>query len=88
MDNDTLTCYGPGSVDSLDRNFGIQAAGAVTCIVFKFIEFGDIVTKAFNKIRAKFPAACVSTSAFQILTLVNGIGILNLSSAHMVYSCV
>ncbi|XP_067940574.1 leucine-rich repeat-containing protein 49-like [Watersipora subatra] len=57
LDGDTLTCYGPGSVDSLDRNWGITAAGAVNTIVFKFIEFGDVVAKAFTKIRSKFPAA-------------------------------
>lgn len=60
LDGDTLTCYGPGSVESLDKNWGIQAAGAVTNIVFKFIECGDIVSKAFNKIRSKFPSANVS----------------------------
>lgn len=60
LDNDTLTCYGPGSVDSLDRNWGVQAAGAVTVIVFRFIEFGDIVSKAFTKIRSKFPSVTVS----------------------------
>lgn len=60
LDNDTLSCYGPGSVDSLDRNWGVQAAGAVTTIVFNFIEFGDVVNKAFSKIRTKFPAAHVS----------------------------
>jgi leucine-rich repeat-containing protein 49 len=51
-------------VDSLDRNWGIQAAGAVTNIMFKFIEFGDVVAKAFNKIRSKFPSAHVSYTAF------------------------
>lgn len=67
LDGDTLTCYGPGSVDSLDRNWGIQAAGAVTTIIFKFIEFGDVVSKAFNKIRSKFPAAHVSGQSIDII---------------------
>ena len=69
LDGDTLTCYGPGSVDSLDRNWGINAAGAVTTIVFKFIEFGDVVSKAFIKIRSKFPSAHVSKKSLESVML-------------------
>ena len=49
-----MNLYGSGSLDALDRNWGIQAAGAVITISFKFIEF-DEIAKHLHKIRARFP---------------------------------
>ena len=50
--------YGPPSLEALDRNWGMQAAGAVTVIVFKFIDFDEIY-KHLPKIRTRFPATQV-----------------------------
>ena len=58
LEGDTLHLYGSGSLDALDRNWGIQAAGAVTVISFKFIDF-DEITKYLHKIRARFPSVQV-----------------------------
>ncbi|KAL4228191.1 Leucine-rich repeat-containing protein 49 [Mactra antiquata] len=55
LEGDTLTLYGSQSVEALDRNWGMQAAGAVTVIIFKFIDF-DEVCKHLHKIRTRFPA--------------------------------
>ncbi|XP_033107999.1 leucine-rich repeat-containing protein 49-like isoform X2 [Anneissia japonica] len=54
LDGDTLHLYGPGSLDSLEKNWGIQAAGAVTNVSFMFIEF-DKVVKHLHKLRVRFP---------------------------------
>ncbi|XP_063434341.1 leucine-rich repeat-containing protein 49-like isoform X7 [Mytilus trossulus] len=54
LEGDTLTLYGTQSLEALDRNWGIQAAGAVTHIIFKFIDFEDIA-KQLYKVRTKFP---------------------------------
>ena len=58
LEGDTLTLYGNQSMEALDRNWGIQAAGAVTQIVFKFIDF-DEVCRHLHKIRTRFPATQV-----------------------------
>ncbi|XP_045156719.2 leucine-rich repeat-containing protein 49-like isoform X2 [Mercenaria mercenaria] len=55
LEGDTLTLYGPPSLEALDRNWGMQAAGAVTVIIFKFIDFEEI-SKHLQKIRTRFPA--------------------------------
>ncbi|XP_060602080.1 leucine-rich repeat-containing protein 49-like isoform X2 [Ruditapes philippinarum] len=55
LEGDTLTLYGPPSLEALDRNWGMQAAGAVTVIIFKFIDF-DEICKHLQKIRTRFPA--------------------------------
>ncbi|CAH1797225.1 unnamed protein product [Owenia fusiformis] len=55
LEGDTLNLYGTGSLEALDRNWGIQAAGAVTSVIFKFIDFDEIV-KHLHKIRARFPS--------------------------------
>ncbi|XP_071168448.1 leucine-rich repeat-containing protein 49-like isoform X12 [Mytilus edulis] len=54
LEGDTLTLYGTQSLEALDRNWGMQAAGAVTHIIFKFIDFEDIA-KQLYKVRTKFP---------------------------------
>jgi leucine-rich repeat-containing protein 49 len=58
LEGDTLTLYGPPSLEALDRNWGMQAAGAVTVIIFKFIDF-DEICKHLQKIRTRFPATQV-----------------------------
>lgn len=59
LEGDSLTMYGPQSLEALDRNWGVQAAGAVTHVLFKFIDFVDIA-KHLHKIRTRFPGVQVS----------------------------
>ncbi|XP_077989183.1 leucine-rich repeat-containing protein 49-like [Glandiceps talaboti] len=61
LEGDTLHLYGPGSLEALDKNWGIQAASAVTAVSFKFIDFNQIA-KHLHKIRSRFPN--VSTIMF------------------------
>ncbi|XP_041367992.1 leucine-rich repeat-containing protein 49-like isoform X2 [Gigantopelta aegis] len=55
LDGDTLSLYGPPSLSALDKNWGIQAAGAITVINFKFIDFDNIV-KQLPKLRTRYPS--------------------------------
>ncbi|RUS69701.1 hypothetical protein EGW08_022537 [Elysia chlorotica] len=55
IEGDTLYLYGPQSLDAFDRNWGVQVAGAVSTIVFKFIDF-DAIVRQLAKIRVRFPA--------------------------------
>ncbi|GFO31885.1 leucine-rich repeat-containing protein 49-like protein [Plakobranchus ocellatus] len=55
IEGDTLSLYGPQSLDAFDRNWGVQVAGAVSTIVFKFIDF-DAIVRQLPKIRVRFPA--------------------------------
>lgn len=59
IEGETLNLYGSGSLDAFDKNWGIQAAGAVTTVCFQFIDFDDIV-KVLSKIRVRFPNVNVS----------------------------
>ncbi|KAM4826049.1 leucine-rich repeat-containing protein 49 isoform 4-T4 [Thomomys bottae] len=54
IDGDTLSLYGSGALESLDRNWSLQTVGAVTTISFTFIEFDEIV-QVLPKLKAKFP---------------------------------
>ncbi|XP_061172062.1 leucine-rich repeat-containing protein 49-like [Saccostrea echinata] len=54
LEGDSLTMYGPQSLEALDKNWGVQAAGTVTHVVFKFIDFVEIA-KHLHKIRTRFP---------------------------------
>ena len=58
LEGDTVTFYGAQSLEALDRNWGMQAAAAVTHIIFKFIDFEDIA-KHLYKVRTKFPGVQV-----------------------------
>ena len=60
LEGDTLHLYGPGSLESLDKSWGVQAAGSVTTVSFKFIDF-DNISKHLHKIRIRFPNVSVST---------------------------
>ncbi|CAG5118268.1 unnamed protein product, partial [Candidula unifasciata] len=55
IEGDTLSLYGSQSLEAFDRNWGIQAAGVVTVIIFKFIDF-DAIVRQLPKIRVRFPA--------------------------------
>ncbi|XP_036203551.1 leucine-rich repeat-containing protein 49 isoform X2 [Myotis myotis] len=54
VDGDTLSLYGSGALESLDRNWSIQTAGMVTTVSFTFIEFDEIV-QVLPKLKMKFP---------------------------------
>lgn len=67
LEGDKLSIYGPGALEALDKNWGIHAAGAVTTVVFKFIDF-DLISKHLHKIRTRFPSVHVS-EFFYLLTM-------------------
>ncbi|XP_019638560.1 PREDICTED: leucine-rich repeat-containing protein 49-like isoform X3 [Branchiostoma belcheri] len=54
LEGEVLHLYGAGALDSLDRNWGIQAAGSVTSVSFHFIDF-DYISRQLHKIRNRFP---------------------------------
>ncbi|XP_006172365.1 LOW QUALITY PROTEIN: leucine-rich repeat-containing protein 49 [Tupaia chinensis] len=54
VDGDTLSLYGSGALESLDRNWSAQTAGMVTTVSFTFIEFDEIV-QVLPKLKMKFP---------------------------------
>ncbi|XP_078591389.1 leucine-rich repeat-containing protein 49-like isoform X3 [Branchiostoma floridae x Branchiostoma japonicum] len=54
LEGEVLHLYGAGALDSLDRNWGIQAAGSVTAVSFHFIDF-DHISRQLHKIRNRFP---------------------------------
>ncbi|XP_076444066.1 leucine-rich repeat-containing protein 49-like isoform X2 [Babylonia areolata] len=56
LEEDTLSLYGPLALGAFDRNWGLQAAGAVTTVLFKFIDF-DEICKHLHKVRSRFPGA-------------------------------
>ncbi|XP_003784522.1 leucine-rich repeat-containing protein 49 isoform X2 [Otolemur garnettii] len=54
VDGDTLSLYGSGALESLDRNWSVQTVGMVTTVSFTFIEFDEIV-QVLPKLKIKFP---------------------------------
>ncbi|XP_027270652.1 leucine-rich repeat-containing protein 49 isoform X7 [Cricetulus griseus] len=54
IDGDTLSLYGSGALECLDRNWSIQTASMVTTVSFTFIEFDEIV-QVLPKLKMKFP---------------------------------
>ncbi|XP_054474352.1 leucine-rich repeat-containing protein 49 [Anoplopoma fimbria] len=54
LDGDTLRLFGPGALEALERGWGVQTAGAVTVITFRYISF-DAIVPALPRIRVKFP---------------------------------
>ncbi|XP_004687683.1 PREDICTED: leucine-rich repeat-containing protein 49 isoform X2 [Condylura cristata] len=54
VEGDTLSLYGSGALESLDRNWSVQTAGMVTTVSFIFIEFDEIV-QVLPKLKIKFP---------------------------------
>lgn len=56
IDGDCLQLFGPGALDSLDKNWGAQASSSVTTISVQFINFNDFCS-FIPKIRNRFPNA-------------------------------
>ncbi|KAM5340556.1 leucine-rich repeat-containing protein 49 isoform 4-T4 [Glossophaga mutica] len=54
VDGDTLSLYGSGALECLDRNWSVQTAGMVTTVSFTFMEFDEIV-QVLPKLKMKFP---------------------------------
>ncbi|KAL7405625.1 hypothetical protein ABVT39_004325 [Epinephelus coioides] len=54
LDGDTLRLFGPGALEALERGWGVQTAGAVTVITFRYINF-DAIVPTLPRIRVKFP---------------------------------
>uniref|UniRef100_A0A4W2ESH5 Leucine-rich repeat-containing protein 49 n=1 Tax=Bos indicus x Bos taurus TaxID=30522 RepID=A0A4W2ESH5_BOBOX len=59
VDGDTLSLYGSGALECLDRNWSVQTAGMVTTVSFTFIEFDEIV-QVLPKLKIKFPNSLVT----------------------------
>ncbi|NWU89922.1 LRC49 protein, partial [Upupa epops] len=54
VEGDTLSLYGAGALECLDRNWSVQTAGIIATISFMFIEFDEIV-QVLTKLKTKFP---------------------------------
>lgn len=54
LEGDTLHLYGAGSLEALDKNWGVQAAGSITTVSIKFVDF-SLVSRQLQKIRLRFP---------------------------------
>ncbi|KAI1889492.1 hypothetical protein AGOR_G00163440 [Albula goreensis] len=54
LDGDTLRLFGLGALEALERGWGVQTAGAVTVITFRYIPF-DAIVPLLPRIRVKFP---------------------------------
>ncbi|XP_061101674.1 leucine-rich repeat-containing protein 49-like isoform X1 [Conger conger] len=54
LDGDTLRLFGLGALEALERGWGVQTAGAVTVITFRYIPF-DAIVPTLPRIRVKFP---------------------------------
>ncbi|XP_037835708.1 leucine-rich repeat-containing protein 49 isoform X2 [Kryptolebias marmoratus] len=54
LDGDTLRLFGIGALEALERGWGVQTAGAVNVITFRYINF-DAIVPTLPRIRVKFP---------------------------------
>ncbi|XP_029495418.1 leucine-rich repeat-containing protein 49-like [Oncorhynchus nerka] len=54
LDGETLRLFGLGALEALERGWGVQTAGAVTVIAFRYIHF-DAIVPTLPRIRVKFP---------------------------------
>nr|XP_048279447.1 leucine-rich repeat-containing protein 49 isoform X3 [Myodes glareolus] len=54
VEGETLSLYGSGALECLDRNWSVQTASMVTTVSFTFIEFDEIV-QVLPKLKMKFP---------------------------------
>eukprot|EP00106_Octopus_bimaculoides_P015658 XP_014783100.1 PREDICTED: leucine-rich repeat-containing protein 49-like [Octopus bimaculoides] len=69
LDDNSLAMYGIGSLEALDRTYGIPTAGSVTTILFNFIDFDEIV-KHLPKLKSRFPGlVCLVLNACNIHSL-------------------
>ncbi|XP_076851190.1 leucine-rich repeat-containing protein 49 [Brachyhypopomus gauderio] len=54
LDGETVRLFGPGALEALERGWGVQTAGAVTTIAFRYILF-DSIAPTLPRVRLKFP---------------------------------
>ncbi|XP_063044297.1 leucine-rich repeat-containing protein 49 isoform X2 [Engraulis encrasicolus] len=54
LDGETLRLFGSGALEALERGWGVQTAGAVTTIAFRYVSF-DAIVPTLPRIRVKFP---------------------------------
>ncbi|XP_029431138.1 leucine-rich repeat-containing protein 49 isoform X3 [Rhinatrema bivittatum] len=54
LEGDTLSLYGSGALESLERSWSLQSSGTITTLFFTFIDFDEIV-QVLPKIKIKFP---------------------------------
>uniref|UniRef100_A0AAY5EGM7 Leucine rich repeat containing 49 n=1 Tax=Electrophorus electricus TaxID=8005 RepID=A0AAY5EGM7_ELEEL len=54
LDGETVRLFGLGALDTLERGWGVQTAGAVTTIAFRYIHF-DSIAPTLPRVRLKFP---------------------------------
>lgn len=62
LDGDTLRLFGLGALEALERGWGVQTAGAVTVITFRYMNF-DAIVPTLPRIRVKFPNLSVRALA-------------------------
>ncbi|MGH0115273.1 UNVERIFIED_CONTAM: hypothetical protein FKN15_006701 [Acipenser sinensis] len=55
LDGETLRLFGLGALEALERGWGVQTAGAVTAIAFRYIDY-DAIVPTLPRIRIKFPS--------------------------------
>ncbi|KAK1785386.1 hypothetical protein P4O66_018769 [Electrophorus voltai] len=55
LDGETVRLFGLGALDTLERGWGAQTAGAVTTIAFRYIHF-DSIAPTLPRVRLKFPS--------------------------------
>ncbi|CAO2634743.1 Leucine-rich repeat-containing protein 49 [Lemmus lemmus] len=68
IDGETLSLYGSGALECLDRNWSVQTASMVTTVSFTFIEFDEIV-QVLPKLKMKFPNSLVNTFLWKFFEL-------------------
>lgn len=66
LDGDTLRLFGLGALEALERGWGVQTAGAVTVITFRYINF-DAIVPTLPRIRVKFPNLSVRHKLHSII---------------------
>ncbi|KAK1157918.1 leucine-rich repeat-containing protein 49-like [Acipenser oxyrinchus oxyrinchus] len=54
LDGETLRLFGLGALEALERGWGVQTAGAVTAITFRYIDY-DAIVPTLPRIRVRFP---------------------------------
>lgn len=68
IEGETLSLYGSGALECLDRNWSVQTASMVTTVSFTFIEFDEIV-QVLPKLKMKFPNSLVNTFLWKFFEL-------------------
>ncbi|XP_026634907.1 leucine-rich repeat-containing protein 49 [Microtus ochrogaster] len=68
IEGETLSLYGSGALECLDRNWSVQTASMVTTVSFTFIEFDEIV-QVLPKLKMKFPNSLVNAFLWKFFEL-------------------